>query len=125
MFGGKFGSRSLEKSFHVEGRPVARPVHRPNFDAAEGNRSRISAMSRIRATVSTLKRERVLKMKLPTEIRALFSLKGSVAFLPMNSIRQALIFSGGEGAQFDGIAFLAARERFCCRQRGELTCQAR
>ena len=73
MFGGKFGSRSLEKSFHVEGRPVARPVHRPNFDAAEGNRSRISAMSRIRATVSTLKRERVLKMKLPTEIRALFS----------------------------------------------------
>jgi hypothetical protein len=51
-------------------------------------------MSRIRATVSTLKRERVLKMKLPTEIRALFSLKGSVAFLRMNSIRQALIFSG-------------------------------
>ena len=33
-------------------------------------------------------------MKLPTEIRALFSLSGSVAFLRMNSIRQASIFSG-------------------------------
>jgi len=48
-------------------------------------------MSRIRAMVSTLKSERALKMKLPTEIRALFSLKGSVAFLRMNSIRQGFL----------------------------------
>ena len=60
----------------------------------KGNRSGISTRSRIRATVSTLKRERALRMKLPTEIRALFSLKGSVAFLRMNSTRQASIFSG-------------------------------
>jgi hypothetical protein len=50
--------------------------------------------SRIRPTVSALKSARARKIRLPTEIRALFSLKGSVAFLRMNSMRQASIFSG-------------------------------
>ena len=36
MFDGKFGPRAFEKLHHVEGRPVARPVHRLDFDAAEG-----------------------------------------------------------------------------------------
>ena len=51
-------------------------------------------MSRTRATVSALKSERARRMKLPTEIRALFSRKGSVDLRLMNSIRHASIFSG-------------------------------
>ena len=41
-----------------------------------------------------LSAERALQMRLLTQIRAVFSLKGSVAFLRMNSIPQASIFSG-------------------------------
>src|SRR6476620_7235454 len=34
MLGGKFGSRAFEKPYHVEGRPVAWPVHCLDFDPA-------------------------------------------------------------------------------------------
>ena len=59
----------------------------------KGSGSGISAMSRIRATVSALKSERARRMKLLAEIRALFSLSGSVAFLRMKSMRHSSIFS--------------------------------
>jgi hypothetical protein len=73
----------------------------------KGSGSGISAMSRIRATVSALKSERARRMKLLAEIRALFSLSGSVAFLRMSQC--ATLQSSGVVRAADSIALLAVR----------------
>ena len=78
---GKLFFRALEELHHVEGRAVAWRVHLSTLTLRRARVRGFRRRSRIRATVSALKSERARRMKLLTEIRALFSLSGFVAFL--------------------------------------------